>query len=393
MADIALVSLALDSTAVVAGEKQATRSLHLVETAMQRAEKQSAQLNSGLNTNLKRSGDAFKGLGDSASRAGSALSGLGGPVGRVGGEIASLGGQVETLVGGLGLLGGAAVAAVAGVAALGTSLVRLTLAGVAISDSMSDIAESTGLTIDQVQRLGAAARLSGEDIGLIERSFRTFQSAIASAVQDPSSDAAKAFQTLGINAKQAGEDVGTAFVSSIAKLKEFSSTTTGATAASELFGRGIGSLIRTSDNLARTLGTTRDELERTGVIATREAIEAAGRLDAKINELNNTWTVFTQNLAGTSVGAIIETSLSGTTGTLGAVLRLLQEIEKDPYARLLLFGVGAGVAGTAIAGLPGARRPGAGAPIGIKELPVSQSELIKGAGRGVKEYLSRKRER
>ena len=102
-------------------------------------------------------------------------------------------------------------------------------------------------------------------------------------------------------------------------------------------------------------------------------------------ELNNTWTVFTQNLAGTSVGAIIETSLSGTTGTLGAVLRLLQEIEKNPYARLLLFGVGAGVAGTAIAGLPGARRPGAGAPIGIKELPVSQSELIKGAGRGVKE--------
>ena len=193
MADIALVSLALDSSAVVAGEKQATRSLHLVETAMQRAEKQSAQLNTGLNANLKRSGDAFKGLGESASRAGSALSGLGGPVGRVGGEIANLGGQLETLVGSLGLVGGAAAGCCGGCGGTWCSTRKLTLAGVAISDEMADIAETTGLTIDQVQRLGAAARLSGENIGLIERSFRTFQSAIVSAVQDPSSDAAKAF--------------------------------------------------------------------------------------------------------------------------------------------------------------------------------------------------------
>ena len=59
MADIALVHLALDSSAVVAGEKQATRALQNVESAMQRSEKQ-------------------------AQRFGSALQGLGGPVGRVG---------------------------------------------------------------------------------------------------------------------------------------------------------------------------------------------------------------------------------------------------------------------------------------------------------------------
>ena len=371
MADIALVSLALDSSAVVAGEKQATRALHLVETAMQRTEKQSAQLNAGLNANVKKSGDAFKSLGDSASRAGSALSGLGGPVGRVGGEIASLGGQLETLVGSMGLVGGGAAAAAVGVVALGAALVRLTLQGVAVSDEMGDIAESTGLTIDQVQRLGAAAKLSGEDIGLIERSFRTFQSAITSAVQDPSGEAAQAFATLGINAKKAGEDVGGAFVASIAKLKEFSSTTAGATAASELFGRGIGSLIRSSDNLQKTLGGTRKELEDAGVIAPLAAVEAAGRLDAKINQLNNTWTVFTQNLAGTSIGAIIETSLQGSLGTLGALLHLFLEIEKNPIARLILLGVGAGVSGAGIGFLQGGRRPGAPADIGVKELPVS----------------------
>ena len=64
----------------MAGEKQATRALQIVDSAMQRTEKQSQQLNTGLNANVKKSGDAFKTLGNSASMRRFCVAGLGGPV-------------------------------------------------------------------------------------------------------------------------------------------------------------------------------------------------------------------------------------------------------------------------------------------------------------------------
>ena len=75
MADIALVHLALDSSGVVAGEKQATRALQNGQSVQCSAAKKQAQ------------------------QFGSALQGLGGPVGRVSGEISNLGGQIEALTG------------------------------------------------------------------------------------------------------------------------------------------------------------------------------------------------------------------------------------------------------------------------------------------------------
>ena len=240
----------------------------------------------------------------------------------------------------MGLVGGAAVAAVAGIAALGSALVKLTLEGVAVSDSMLDVAESTGLSIDQVQRLSAAARLSGESADFAERSFRTFENVIQSAINDPASDAAKALNVLGINAVEAGQDTGDAFLKAISNLKEYRSTTEGAAATNEVFGRSVGQLVRSAENLSTVLQGSRDELERTGVIATEAAIEAAGRLDAQINQLDNSWTVFKQNLAGTSVGAVISDSLGGIAGSLEVLFVALKKVEnlvsKSTYLQLLL---------------------------------------------------------
>jgi len=344
MADIALVSLALDSSAVVAGEKQATRALQTVDAAMQRTEKQAAQLNTGLNANLKKSGDSFKGLAEGATRAGSALSGLGGPIGRFGGEISNLGGQVEGLTANFGLIGGAALGAVAGVAALGAALTKLTLEGVAVSDEMLDVAESTGLTIDQVQRLSAAARLSGETAGFMESAFRTFQNTIQTAITDPSSDAAKALAKLGIDAQTAGKDTGTAFLNAITHLKEYRTTTEGAVATNEAFGKQIGVLVRSAGNLTEVLQGSREELEAGLVVATAEAVEAAGKLDEKINQLSNSWSVFKQNLAGTSVGAAIGNTIDGMSGSLGVLHQTLAGIDglisKSRWLQgLLFFGV------------------------------------------------------
>jgi hypothetical protein len=340
MADIALVSLALDSTAVVAGEKQATRALQNVDSAMQRTEKQAATLNTSLNANLKRSGDSFKSLGDGASKAGSALQSLGGPVGRVAGEITNLGGQMQGLTGSFGLLGGAAIGAVAGVAALGSALVSLTLAGAEVSDGMLDVAESTGLSVDQVQRLSAAARLAGESADFVERSFRAFQNVLQSALNDPTSEAAQSLKVLGINASEAARDVGAAFIDAVAHVKEYRGTSEGAVASTQVLGKGVESLSRLAGGLTDILKGTRQELEDGLIVASAEAVQAAGRLDEKINKLDNSWTVFKQNLAGTSFGSTISNTLDGVSSSLDLTFLGLQKIERlvsqSRYLQVLL---------------------------------------------------------
>ena len=340
-ADVALVSLAIDATGVVAGERAATRSLQAVETAMEKAERQSSTFSSGL-----------KGMSGNVSQLGASLSSVGGPIGRFGGAISGLAGQMDALTGGFGLIGGAALGAVAGVTALAGAFVRLTLEGVAVSDQMGDIAESTGLTLDAVQRLGAAAALSGEDIGLIERAFRTYQSAVVNAVKDPSSEAGLAFRTLGINAKEAGKNVGESFVGSIARLKEFSSSAVGAQASAELFGRGVGSLIRQADNLALTLSSTREELERAGIIATQAAVEAGGKLDNQIKALNNSWIVFQQNLAQSLGGKVMlsfledaNQKLRSTDGLIDAFIKLAGAISLSNVQMQFLNAMAKEVAG------------------------------------------------
>ena len=380
MADVALVSLALDSTAVVAGEKQATRSLQLVDSAMQRTEKQSQQLNTGLNANLKRSGDAFKGLGDSASRAGAALQGIGGPIGRLGGEIGSLGGQMEALTGNLGLVGGAALAAVAGVTALGSALVKLTLDGAKVSDSLGDIAESTNLSIDTVTRLAAAMRLSGEDVSGAERAFKTFADAVVSA-KDPTSAAAAALKVFGIDAATAAGDIEQAFIGALLQLKQVRGTVEGVAASNVLLGRNVGALTRGVDQLNAVFGQSRDVLENSFIIPTQAGIEAGQRLDAQLNKLNNTWIVFTQNLAGTSVGAAIEHSLSRGITALSTVLAILERIERNPYGKLILGGVALSLGGAFVGAPKETRLPtqipgGADQDIGLR-LQKSAAQIAK----------------
>jgi len=342
MADIALVTLELDSTGVVSGEKKATASLRLVESQMQRTEKQAQQLNTSLNTNVRKSGEAFKGLSDSAHRAGVDLQALGGPIGNVAGQLTGAVAQVQDFTASLGLIGGIAAGAIAGVTALASAFVRLTLEGVAVSDQLGDIAESTGLTIDQVQRLGAAAKLSGEDVGLIERAFRTFEGAVAEA-QDPASKAAANFRALGIDAKAAGKDTGAAFIDAVANLKAYRSTTEGAAASTELLGRGVGALIRSSGNLTEILKANRTQLEAAGVIATLEAVEAGQRLDTQINNLSNSWTVFTQNLAASSTGGFmtaavddLNSRLRESEGLLDGIVRLLGFVSTSNVSQLIL---------------------------------------------------------
>ena len=335
MADLAVVALGLDATGMTAGAAQANRALTSVEAEMAKAEKQSEHLG-GV---LTKAGSSAQGFGAAVSKSSQALTGLGGPIGQVSGQLGGMSSQLEGLVSSFGLLGGAAVGALAGVTALGSALVKLTLDGVKLSDEMGDIAEGTGLTVDQVQRLSAAFKLAGEDASGVERSFRTFQSTVQEAIDDPTGKAAITLARLGVDAKAAGKDTGDAFINAIARLKELRQTTEGAVATNEAFGRGIGALVRSSESLQKTMGGTREALESDFVVASEKAIQSGQALDTQINKISNSWDVFKQNLAGTKVGDIVADSFDSITGaikTLSAAMSFIDnQIAGSTYLQVL----------------------------------------------------------
>lgn len=323
-AELAVVALGIDTSALKRGEVQATASLKNIEAEMARAETQAGKLGTELGKSVSKADQSISGMNASVGRLTGSLSSLGGPVGQLAGQVSNLSGQFGGLSESFGLVGGAAVAAVAGVAALGAGLAKLTLEGVKVSDAMGDIAEGTGLTIDQVQRLGAAFALAGEDVGSVQRSFQSFASNVQAAIKDPTSEAAENLAQLGINAKEAGRNLGDSFIDSLTRIKELRETTAGLVATNEVYGRGIGALARSNASLNQLLAD-RAQLERSGKIATLEAVEAGGQLDAKINALSNSWTVFKQNLAAGVVG----NALKGWFDDMSALLSGQQDQLKD----------------------------------------------------------------
>jgi hypothetical protein len=329
MADIALVSLALDSTAVVAGEKQATRALQSVDSAMQRTEKQSAQLNTSLNANVKKSGDAFKTLGESASRAGSALQGLGGPVGSLANQIGGTVSQIQGMAGAFGLVGGVAITAAAGIATLASAFATLVIDGSKVSDQMLDIAETTNLSLDTVQRFAAGMAIAGESPDALTQAFKQYQSAVVEA-QDSTTSAARAFKVIGVDAKAAGQDIVGSFINSAQQIKEFRGSVAGAEATNIIYGKTAGVIARSQDAVTLALTGSRQELQDRLIIATLQAVEAGGKLDTQINKTSNAWSVFKQNLGGTNAGGLVDDFFSGLEKSLIGVSKWLKEIEKSP---------------------------------------------------------------
>jgi len=297
MADLAVVALGLDATGMTSGAAQANRALQSVETEMSKAEKGTSQL-------------------------AGALSGLGGPLGQAGSQLSGFSGQITSLTESFGVMGAATIGLVAGVASLAAGFAKLAIAGSKIADEMLDIAESTGLSVDQVQELSAAMVRSGESTQGVERAFRSFESAIVNAVRDPASDAAKNLKQLGIDAEEAGRDVQGAFIASLANLKEYRTTTEGAVATNELYGRGIGALVRGSGELNDILGKTRQELEDAGLVASKFAVDQAGKLDTSINRLTQSFETFQTVLNGIDGGAItgIFNDLAGSLETINGWL-------------------------------------------------------------------------
>ena len=173
--------------------------------------------------------------------------------------------------------------------------------GVRLSDELADIGEGLGFTEDQMERLNAATRLSGEQIGFLERTFGTFQQAIQSALIDKTGAAAKALRKLGIDAPQAARNTQAAFLELLPKMSGVTQSFDQMTSARELFGRGLGPLIRISQNFADTIGLTREQMAALGLAVDESTNKMASAVDKKFNEILLIWDNLKRNLI-TEVG-------------------------------------------------------------------------------------------
>jgi len=283
MADLGVVALGIDSTGVTSGQQQVTRSLQSIEAEMQKAEQQANQLSKGLGGAFQKTSKSANEFSTSVTKSTQALSGLGGPIGKLGGQIGSISGQLDSLVGSFGSLGGAAVGAVAGVVALGAGLVKLTLDGVKLSDELGDIGQAMGFTQEQMERLNAATRISGESIGFVERSFGQFENAIKQGLEDPASDAAKALVQLGVNAKRAATDPQAAFLSLLSTLGDVTKSFESQQAAHTIFTRSTAVMIRVAEEYKNQLQFTEDQLISLGFATSSTSQQMASDIDKNIN--------------------------------------------------------------------------------------------------------------
>jgi len=166
MADIALVHLGIDSSGVVAGEKQATRS--------------------------------FQNITSSADKATQTLSGMGGPIGRLASSFGSLTSSTSGVVAGLGLLGGAAAAAVAGITALGAALISAAIDGGRLADEIVDLAGVTGVSVATLEKLQTGYVGLGGTAQDARGSISRFSASLGEAASGNAPKLEKALKALGV---------------------------------------------------------------------------------------------------------------------------------------------------------------------------------------------------
>ena len=354
MADVALVSLAIDATGVKAGERESIAAFQAIERAMGAAEKAFLRFNQQSNANAGKVSAGLKETGRSATNMGIALSGLGGPVGSLAGQVTLAVGQLQEMTSAFGTVGGVALTAAAAVVAVGSAITKLALDGVKLSDTLGDIRQALGFAEQDMEELNAAARLSGEDIGVVERSFAAFEGAIKQGLTDPASEANNALRKLGVDSKVAFKDTHTGYKELIKVLPEVTGNFEKMAAARELFGRQTNSLIRLGDEYNRVLKLTNKQLQDMGFTVSGEVNRMNAASDKALSEMSLKWDNFKRQLASEWAPAIV--------GALESITQAMRDVKTfaPPASVLGGFGIQGIATGIVARGTAPAQR-GAGA--------------------------------
>lgn len=188
----------------------------------------------------------------------------------------------------LGKIGGATVAALgAAFIAAGTAAFNLAKDAGEAADKLLDLEQITGLSTNTLQEFQFVAAEAGVDFDGLVGSVQRFTARLPQ-IESGSSEAARAFESLGVNLRDANgniRDTDELFPELITSLQGIENVTERNAVAQQLFGRSLGDLAPVLGMSAEQMAALRQEANDVGAVLSRDALNSANRFRASLDTL------------------------------------------------------------------------------------------------------------
>lgn len=240
-----------------------------------------------------------------------------------------------------GLAGGlAAGAAVAIFEKLGevigdviTAIPELTAQAIEAADEMDDLAQKTGIAVDELQALKLAASMEDVSDRDLASSIRKLNAELAKADGDSTSKAALTFKALGINIKDANGQVISASTAMAGMANSFKGMADGANKsniAMEMGGRGLVNMIPLLNKGSEELQKWKDIQKGMGFAFTQEDMDLADAFGKAVKLVKETFAalgvvIAKELLPGLTTTAEYFAEGAKEGGTLNAIVKALGE--------------------------------------------------------------------
>ncbi|HXA67021.1 MAG TPA: hypothetical protein VNV82_17820 [Bryobacteraceae bacterium] len=232
--------------------------------------------------------------------------------------------QAEKFALSLGKIGGITVGAVGGMVALGLGAFELTKHYAEAAKQTINFSERLGITITQAQKLGAQARLSGVDIGVLESSTRI----LATALEDSTGSGAKAYKALlqlGVASRtSSGEsrELGQVMIDVIEKLSKLDDVTKRTALGAAILGRSSKEI----QPLIEEYQKTKEAVDALGVGISANGTRKLAELHEQLTKTEIAFDIFKKKIAEGITPIIIPVLLNFNSGGVAGVLRGLDAL-------------------------------------------------------------------
>jgi hypothetical protein len=187
-------------------------------------------------------------------------------------------------------IGLAAVATAA--AAAGTALGYAVKGAIDNADKMGEMAQSVGVSVEALTRLGYAAQMSGSSTDTLGTALRKLSQNMLTVAQGSAGPVATAFNALGISVQNANGTLRSSdevLIQVAEKFAQFEDGATKTALAVQLFGRSGAELIPFLNQGAAGIGALTAEADRLGVTISGNTANAAGQFNDTLDRLSATF--------------------------------------------------------------------------------------------------------
>jgi hypothetical protein len=193
-----------------------------------------------------------------------------------------------------GGLGSALTGLLGPLAALGSIVGTITAIGEMVThtaelgESLELTSQKIGMSVEDLSKLRYAAKMSGVDFDSLTTGLAKLSKNMAMAIQEPTAQAAKAFNILGISVKDSSgnlKDTNTVFTELAEKFSTFKDSPEKTALAMQLFGRSGANLIPILNKGKEGLAELGLEAASLGDVMDDKAAKSAAEFDDKIKKL------------------------------------------------------------------------------------------------------------